>query len=211
MTKKNIIIIISILIGVLVISLVINALIPRSTLTFAVAPEEVTVSINGKEQDVKNGDSITVSPGDITLIISRNEFNSYTEDFTIKNGETKELLVVLEALTDNARALLLTPGSQEVIQRYGGKKVQDGAKALNKKYPILSVLPIKDRFYNIVPCASETYPGDTSKIAVCIKLFNLEAQQSALDDITRRGYQLTDYEIIIKDSTYSNLQEQSGE
>jgi len=203
MTRKQIILIASIVATLIIIGVIINSLIPRATLIFAVAPESVTVVINGKSQTVTNGQSITVTPGDITIEITRSEFASYSDKVTMKNHETKEILVALDAQTDGAKQLLLTAGSQKIIQRIGGKKVQEGGDALTKAYPILKELPITDKFYKILPCDSEQNPDDTSKIAICIQLFDLEAKESAINELTTRGYDITKYEIIYLDLSYN--------
>lgn len=186
----------------IVIIVIINAVTPRATILFSLAPTEATVSINGKKQEVKNQQSITVSPGELTVVTSRSEFDTDTQKITIKNGETYNIIVILNAQTDAARELLQTPEAQLIIQQRTGREIQKASDDANNKYPILSVLPIKDKYYTILPCSSEKYPDDTSKIAVCIKLYDPEARQSALDEIVSRGFKLEDYEIIIIDSSY---------
>ncbi|MFY9228239.1 MAG: PEGA domain-containing protein [Candidatus Microsaccharimonas sp.] len=187
---------------VIVIIVIINAITPRATIIFSLAPSEATVSINGKKQGIKNQQSVTVSPGELTIITSRSEFADDTQKITIKNGETYNIIVILSAQTDAARALLQTPESQQVMEQRTGRELQKATEQANEKYPILGVLPINDKYYTILPCSSEKYPDDTSKVAVCIKLYNPEARQSALDEITSRGFKLEDYEIIIIDSSY---------
>ncbi|MFZ3009494.1 MAG: hypothetical protein WA030_00540 [Candidatus Microsaccharimonas sp.] len=186
----------------IVIIVIINAVTPRATIVFSLAPSEATVSINGKKQEVKNQQSVTVSPGELTIVTSRSEFADDTQKITIKNGETYNIIVILSAQTDTARKLLETPESQLIIQQRTGREIKKASEDATSKYPILAVLPINDKYYTILPCSSEKYPDDTSKIAVCIKLYDPEAGQSALDEITSRGFKLEDYEIIIIDSSY---------
>jgi hypothetical protein len=211
MNSRKVAIILAVAFGVLVIVAIVYALIPRATITFAVAPEEVQVEVNGKNHTVQNGQSITVAPGDITVIVSRNEFDSYTEKFTVKNGETYEVLAALAAKTLAAERLLQTPGSQAVIQRVEGRKVERGAAELVSKNPLLKELPIIDKFYKIIVCNSQAYPDDTSKFAICVQLYELEARDAALNDIRSRGYNPEDYEIIVQDLTYETLRENAGE
>lgn len=198
------------LVGVVIVGLVIYNLIPRSTIVFAVAPEEVTVVINGDERTIQNGQSITVAPGEIILEIKRDEFEPAGETFVIENRETREVLIALEPLTEAARELLLNDGSQLVIQRIGGKRVEAGAAQLAEKYPIINDLPINERFYTITMCDSEREDAESGDLAVCIKLFELQARQSALNDIERLGYSLEDYEIIVQDRTFQNSRERTG-
>lgn len=202
MKQRNIILLVTVVFVAIVVIIIVLALIPKATLTFTIAPTEATVSINGKEQKIKNQQSITVAPGEQKIIISRDEFGSYEETVTVKNGQTHEVIGALDPQTDAAHRLMETPEAQEVLQRVTAKTIQVVTGNQAEKYPLMNELPIKDKFYSIVVCGSEKYPKDTSKIAICIKLYDLEAKQSALDDIESRGYKLEDYEIIILDSSY---------
>lgn len=195
----------------MVVGLIVYALIPRASLVFAVAPEEVTVTINGKEQQVENGQEINVSPGKIELKISRPNFVEHTETLELKNGDRQEVLVALTALNGDAQLLLETPGARMVIERIGGQAVEEGAAKLMEAYPIMKDLPVTDKFFHIVVCDSEKYPGDRSKIAVCIRLYDLQARESAFDEIKRLGYSVDDYEIIVQDYSYESLIEDAGE
>ena len=203
--------IIGILAGVIVVGLIIYALIPRATITFAVAPEEVTAIINGEERQIKNGESVTVAPGEIVIELRRDEFETTGETFVIANRESREVLIALEPLTENARQLLLNDGSQLVIQRIGGRAVEEGAAQLREQYPILNDLPYNDRFYSIVICNSEREGAEPTDLAVCVRLFEPQARQSALDTIERLGYSLDDYEIIVQDQSFETVRDQAGE
>ena len=197
--------------GLLIIGLVVYALIPRATIVFAVAPQEITVVINGNEHTVKNGDSVNVAPGEITLELKRDEFESYGETFVLENGETREVLAALEPLTEAARQLLLNNGSQIIIERIGANAVEQGAEALEAEYPILLDLPINERFYTILICESERKDAKQGDLAVCVRLYEPQARQAALNTIERRGYSLDDYEIIVQDFSYENLQQQASD
>lgn len=210
MTRRTITLLI---IGFIVLATIIGviyALIPRATIMLSVAPEEFTVSVNGQTSSKKTGDSISVTPGDITIGISHDGFDTYTQKISIKNGEKTEILQALTAQTDAARALLKTEKSQLIIQRIKGNQTNSTVTDLTKNYPLISVLPINDKYYTITPCDSKKYPNDKTKIAICITLFNLEAKQSALDDITSRGFKTTDYEIIFVDASYDPATQTNG-
>lgn len=195
----------------LVIGIIIYSLQPRAYLLLSFAPDNATLVINGKEQPVKTGQEVTVTPGTISLEIKRDGFDSYNEKVSIKNGEREEILVSLNPLNDAARELLKSDASLRILQRIGGKRVVEGAEKTVEAYPLLSALPIKDKFYIITACASRAFPEDKTKVAICIGLYDLSARQAALDDIESRGYKLPDYEIIINDFTNVRKVEQSGE
>jgi len=211
MNLRRIIIVAIVGFGLLVVGFIIYGLIPRATIVFSVAPDEMTVIINGSSQTVKTGQEITVTPGSFTVELRRDEFDSHTETFDIKNGERKEILIALNPLTDAARSLLRSDKSQLIIQRIGGAKVEAGGKEITTAYPILRILPINDKFYTIRPCSSEKFPDDTSKIAVCVNLYDLAAKQSAIDNITRLGFKIEDYEVLFVDATYTARNNQAGE
>ena len=211
MSRKKIIILIVCACVVLLIGGIIYVLIPRATLVLSVAPDELTLVVNGKSQTVKTGQEVTIAPGEITVELQRPEFDTYTEKFSIKNGEKREILVALNPQTDAARDLLRTDTSQQIIQRVGGKKVKEGGAQILTQYPILKDLPISDKFYTVKACTSRQYPNDPSKIAICINLFDMAAKQSAVSDIERRGYQLSNYEVVYIDATYSTQKAEHGE
>jgi hypothetical protein len=194
MSRKNIIRICAAVVLLFLIGLIIYSFIPRATLVMSVAPEEFTVTIDGKDKSVKTGDSITVTPGDVSFKISRDGFDDYTQTISIKNGERVEVLQALNPKTDEARRLLTSDISQAIVQRVTNMKLQKTTDTLTSTYPLLAELPINDKFYNVHLCESRLHPGDASKVAVCITLYDLEAKQSAIDDVKGRGFNLDDYE-----------------
>lgn len=199
MNKRNIVIAVSglVLIGIIVFS-VIYSLTPRATLLLALAPESGSLSLDGATtQTVSNKQKISVKPGKHTVEFSRDEFDSFKLDITVENNKSVEVIIALNPLTDAARKLLLTPGSQEVVQRFGGQQIEKGAKTLEKAYPILSVLPITARLYVINSCKSVKFPNDPSKMALCADVSQDGLESYIYSDIRRFGYNPDDYEIII--------------
>lgn len=195
-----------VIIGVILIvaSIVAYTLIPRATLLMSVAPEELVVTINGKDRNVKTGDSLSVKPGDITIKLSREGFETVTEKITIKDGEKIEILKALVPTNNEARALLETEKSQAIIQRITNSTMQRDTDELLKKYPLLSELPINDKFYTITSCPSKLFPGNTKVLAICVNLYDMEAQQSAYEDVKNRGYDLDTYETYYVDASYNS-------
>lgn len=202
MSRRSIFITCIIAVVVLIIGLIVYASIPRANLLMSVAPEDFTVTINGHDHKVKTGDSITVTPGDLSIKISSNNFDTYTEKVTIKNGEQKEILIALKPQNDIAKKLLETKKSQEIIQRIANVNMKKFSAQLLKDYPILAVLPINDKFYTIVSCPSKIHSDDVTKIAICVNLYDLQAKQSAVDEISKRGFSLDNYEVYFVDQGY---------
>jgi hypothetical protein len=194
MSQKNIIQIAVALLALLIVGFVVYSLIPRATLLMSVAPEEFTVTINGHDKKVKTGDEISVTPGDVKFTISRDGFDSYTHTVSIKNGQKVEILQALKPQTDEARKLLETEKSQAIIQRVTNVNLEKASNNILKDYPLVAQLPINDKFYSVRICESQLHPNDATKVAVCVLLYNPEAKQSAIDDVTSRGFDLNDYE-----------------
>lgn len=188
------------------------ALLPKAQVILSIAPEEFTLTINGDSRGAKTGDVVTVAPGELSITIARDGFESYSTTIDVKSNEKYDLLYTLTPLTNEARKLLETPKSQQIIERIEGRDLNAGSAKLLKEHPILGVLPINDKFFTITSCKSQQNPDDTSKIALCVQLYNLEAQSSALGAIQEAGFNPSDYEIIIINSTYEEqAHEAAGE
>lgn len=196
MNKKTIIIS-SIFFVVIILSIVIYLFTPRSYIIFKTAPEKVTVLIDSKDRkDINNGDKITIKPGKHSLVVYRNEFNPFTIDIDIKNQETKEIVAVLAALTENAKKLLDNDKSNYVIEKFTAINMDKQVNLLTKKYPILSVLPIENRNYVISSCKSELYPNNPNKIALCVDIPQEDVKDIVREDIRSRGFNPDEYEYI---------------
>ncbi len=195
MTRRNVVIIITTLVIVLV-GLLVYSLIPKTKLLFSVAPHEVTATINGDKRQVTSGSTISVKPGTYKITVSRDQFKSYSLSITVAKGKTSEVLVALSAKTDAARELLNNQESQDIIQRFTGIQMDNYQKTVGNTYPIMKILPIQENFYYIYPCQSEKYPNDNTKLAVCIQITNDDDKPYIENYIKSKGYDLNDYEVI---------------
>jgi hypothetical protein len=190
-----------ILLGALITIILIGSLVmlfyPKTQLNIIIAPSQVNIKIdNGATKRVSNGDKLGISTGSHTVIVSENEFTSYSTTFTIKSGETKDFLVALKPNTDAAQARLNDQTSQDIIQRFNGPILNNATKKLDTQYPILQILPIQARLYSIYPCASQKYPEDTTKVAICVDGTDPQIVPYVEKDLASRGYNVTDYEMI---------------
>lgn len=179
------------------IALCVYFLVPKTYIIFSVAPGQVTISINGKPtQTVNNKDTLVVAPGHYSIVVTRDEFDSYTGQLDVTSGTTTEFLAALNPQTDAARALLQDDASQAIIQRFHGNSLNNDTKKISDTYPIISALPIDARLYTIYACQSAKYPNDPTKIAVCVDLYQDGLIPYVLKDIQSRGYNPSDYEMI---------------
>lgn len=194
--KKMIIILTSVLLGVLFLWWVIDLLIPKSYISLQTAPEQVYVKINDEtEQQINNGDRLTIKPGEYRVIIYRDEFNPQIENFELKNGETKEIVAALYPLTEAARQLLQNEGSGQVLEKATAVRMDREVEILNEKYPILKELPLSNMYYKITSCESKKYPNDSLVIALCISVAD-GFRGLVSEDLKQLGYNLNDYEVI---------------
>ena len=198
MSRRQIIIVLGGLIFIgLIAWAVIYSIVPRASLSLALAPETGLLSIDGgSPQSVINKQTITVAPGKHKVTFSRDEFKSYSTDVTVANKQTQEVIIALDPLTDAASKLLLTADAQEVIQRFVNLNMIKSTNQLNKDYPILNSLPIQARLYIINPCPSVKYPNDHTKIALCVDVAQPGLEPYVDQDISSRGFNPADYEII---------------
>jgi len=198
MSRRQIVIVLGGLIFIgLIAWAIIYSIMPRASLSLALAPETGSLSIDGgSPQSVNNKQTITVAPGKHKVTFSRDEFKSYSTDVTVANRQSQEVIIALDPLTDAASKLLLTPAAQEVIQRFVNLNMIKSTNQLNKDYPILNSLPIQARLYIINPCPSVKYPNDHTKIALCVDVAQPGLEPYVYQDISSRGFNPADYEII---------------
>jgi len=197
MIKRKYVIIGIIAFVLLMITLIVFLLIPKSYIRLSSAPQKVSITIDGgSAKNTENGSTITVSPGKHIIVISQNEFDSYSEEVNINNGQTYELIVVLNPLTDAAKELLMDSKSRTVVEQLSGKIFNQQTTDMVTNYPILNILPIRARQYLINACPSQKYPDDITKVALCIESNQTGLESYVLKDIESRGYNPADYEII---------------
>ena len=206
LSRRNKILIITA--STILLGLFVYAFIPKTVVTFAVAPGTVDVLIDGKEKmSLKNGDSQGISAGKHTFIVSRSEFSPYTTTLDVKPGEKTELLAALTPLTDAAKKLLDDDVSQSVIQRFYGSTFTKQSEKVSSENPIISILPLQARLYRLYVCPSAKYPNDVTKVAVCADMYHEGLQPYIEKDLSSRGFKPIDYEIIYNDKYTQNTAE----
>lgn len=180
-----------------VIGLISYSLIPKSYIVFKTAPDQVVIMIDGKDKRVvNNGDSITVAPGRHNIVVFRDEFNPFTTDITLNNGASTEIVSSLIALTNDAKYIINSGNSTYVIEKATSIKMDKDVEITTAMNPIMNVLPINGVNYNISSCASELYPNNPNKIALCVDIQSDEYKDVVKDDIKSRGYNPDNYEYI---------------
>lgn len=206
-SKKTIVIIIGVFIAA-IIALIVFSLIPRATLLLSVAPEEFTITIDGKSRSAKINDKITITPGELEVSISRDKFETYTKKISVKNGETYEILEALKPINSEDKDLLYTEKTAGVMQRINDREMKQYTADIEAAYPIIKILPIREKYFFVNPCPSKKFPGDSKKQALCIQ-YSWEDYKSYIpDQIKKMGYDLKDYEVYY---TYSGYDSHHGD
>lgn len=202
MNKKRLFLIIfipTLLFIAIIIAAILNFISPKSYISLSVAPENVVITVDNKQKiNAKNGDTITVSPGSHAILISQDNFDSYTAKISLSQNETKNILAALNPKNDSARQLLNNSNSNKIVQESYNQTSKQQKEILSKNYPLINKLPVYTRSYVISACESQKYPGDSTKIAICITTTTDEAKPYALKKIQSLGFNPTDYEIIWK-------------
>ncbi len=196
MNKKIIISASGLFVAIIISILVYSFIIPKAFIQFSIAPENVFLDINGSSKAIKNGDKLRLAPGDYKIILSASGFSTYSKDVVLANNQNFELLVALTPQTDAAKQLLLNDSSQAIMQRFYGKQASIDNNIILKNYPLVSILPIQARLYSIAACPSQKYPNDNTKIAICVTESQDGLDPYVLKDISSRGYDPNNYEII---------------
>lgn len=92
----------------------ITSSIPKNTrsVDLVIAPQEVTMTEDGKEQTVSSDQKIRLSLGAHKLVFSKGNFNTVTKEVTVTAKEPERILVFLEPQNESAEQEL----NQEVNQ-----------------------------------------------------------------------------------------------
>ena len=56
---------------------VVYLLIPRSTIKFETAPQQVNIQIGDKKYTITNGEAININPGKYSITVSRDGFQNF--------------------------------------------------------------------------------------------------------------------------------------
>jgi len=206
MNRKKIIIFFIVILVITIISCVVYFIIPKTTITFAVAPTQVNVKIdNNKSISIKNKDKINISAGKHTIIISQNEFKSYTTEVNLIKDKNKEILAALKPLTSNAQTLINKDENQAVVQRFYGDLSKQREQNIKDNFPVLAILPYTSQSFSMKMCKSKKYPNDNTKIALCIIMHrnNENIKNIAIKMLKNKGYYRDDYEIIWSQDYYN--------
>ncbi len=191
-----------ILIAIASIIIVVFAIIFRATadvktgLQFYLAPDNVSVSIDGQKSFVVSyGSKTKIAPGEYSLEFSSDGFESTTQKFTVTDNQLTPIYLSLTPISDEAKSIMQTEDMQLRGDRAGGYENSVESTKLEEDYPFIDKLPIYAEYYTVAPCND----GDTVVICVSLYMDNETQRQNAVDDMKNAGIDTSSVKIIYKD------------
>lgn len=196
MTRRRIVTLIIVFFG-LAIAIVVGIFVYRS-----INSATINLYFSPKSADVKIGSSggsfgdNYVRPGTYTVVVSKKGFSTYTEEVTVKSGETVTVNAALTS-TSSETADWYTTHTEDysIAQNIGDRQADKEMDTFVAGFPIVKVLPIVGMYesYRVDYGPSPTKPG---KFAVFISYQSDQAKQQAQDAVKAKGYDLSKYEVI---------------
>ena len=203
--KQIAILAISVLLIVIGISIyfIIDDMQKTATLEIVVAPISANIKVN--DHTYANMQSHRVKPGDYHISITKPDyFESYEENFTLNDGEKKEIYIELTQLpgTDWYKDHPKDAYSMDAIINH---ELAKNSEYLIKNYPLLKVLPLKVEYF----INNSTYVyyvisyeiNEDNKPTILIKDYTGGNHDAAIQRIQSEGYNPEDYQIEYQDKT----------
>ena len=188
-------IIIGLTIGIILVAAGWFLLRPQGTVEFRLAPETVTLTLDGKNQSIKKGDTLTLKPGSYTMTFTRDEFSSEKRTVVVENHKTAKVTVALTPQTDAARKLISSnTESVKITEEYKVIKADD----------LAAKMPIKGTSFSIKSCPSFKYPGMKNK-AFCIITINANSERIARLYLKEQGFNPDNLELMSGSSNLMTL------
>lgn len=160
---------------------------PQGAVELALAPQEVTFSVDGKERTVTHNQKISFTPGTYEVAFSRDGFQTEKTNITVKDNEKIRVVIALTPLTDEAKKMLADSAeSQKVIKEYKSIKHKE----------LISSLPLSGVNYAVNACRSVRNPKSDTK-AVCIATTTAQGEKAAMEAIKKLGYDTSELEILV--------------
>ena len=204
--KKKILVlgvlVILVILAVSIVSIVENAL-NSVTLSITVAPTEAKVLLNGKEYSSEGEHKI--KPGEYNVEIRADGFISKFEDFTVKEGDTKTIMLFLEPEDGNPNWFYDNPRDSLIVGAVKDAYTLDAINQLREENPILNDLPIDIDFYTsdyskkISYTISYELSVDKTSFKITIDDKTGGNYEAAISKIRDLGYEPSGSEIVYND------------
>lgn len=198
MTRKNLLIIIGVVLMGVVGVIAMVATDNRATLDiFSIIPDDIIVTIDGNR--VQPTSKLKVSSGKHSLIGKRVGFETYNQSFDLKSREIKTVKLSLKPNGPAGYAWIEAHPDQIILgEVHGGQPIEDGYQRWRAKYPIVASLPVTQGNWSIDYGASPTKNENPPAMAITITYSSDTDKQKALDWIKNKKYNPDSYEIIYR-------------
>lgn len=155
--------------------------------SMSVLPQDATVKINDKEYT--NQTSIRLKPGTYTVTVSKEGFDSDTQELVVKEGEPATFISMPAPISADARRWV-TNNQRAYLELEGkaGELATQRGRELIDEYPLTKWLPLQKAIYTI----GYKQPEE----AVIITIDATEGyREAALQEIRDLGFNPGDYTI----------------
>jgi|GEM_PF-1655900 len=167
---------------------------PLGTLEFALAPNTVTLSIDGKNQTVEHGQTIKLKPGKYEASFASENFQTNTQSIIVEDKRTVKVVVALTPLNDAGKKQLDNDESKKVIEEYDRIQYKE----------LIESLPLSGVNYSITACPSVKQPGKDIK-ALCIATKSAAGEAAAKESLEQLGYNPDRLEILVGTETTKRI------
>lgn len=152
-----------------------------------VLPKDATVKIG--DRDFTNKNSAHLKPGTYKAVVSKDGFESSTQEVVVKEGVSTSLVSPLVAISADAQrwATAHQKDYLELEQKAGEFAAQEGQEFI-EEYPLTKWLPLQKATYAI------GYKRSGDGVVITIDAQN-GYREAALQDIRDLGYDPSDYKI----------------
>ena len=139
-----------------------------------------------------------VKPGTYKVVISKSGFTTYTQEVTVKSGETKSIEAALDPTSLQTKDWYKNNTEDYTIaQTIGDRKADNQRAQFVRDFPIAKDLPIVGLFgsYRVDYGTSPTTKG---KYAVFISYQSESTKAQAVRSIQSKGYDISKFEVVYR-------------
>lgn len=172
---------------------------PKGSVEFALAPSEMTLTINSKPQTIQHKQILVLAPGTYEATFSSDGFKTKKKTIVVENKKKNRLVLALTPLTDAAKKKLSNDQqSTAVINEYNKIRYDE----------LLDALPLSGTNYTISSCQSIKNPNSDTQ-ALCITTDSETGKSAALAALRRLDYNTDELELLIGSATQKLILESS--
>ena len=173
------------------------------TVRFLVAPSSASITLNGKEY--QNATDYKITPGNYTLVIAKDGFESYEEQISPQDNDTLNISVSLDVLPGNEDYYKNHPGEAYALETIWTDQMISGSEVVMDSNPLLKVLPITVEYYiqskQYVHYQISFRIDNPDNVTILVNDYSGGNYEAALERIRTEGYNPDDYTIEYHDLT----------